>query len=142
MSEARSKMLHDAEKEIHRATGGSTEYLGWTGKSAALLDGVMAACKKLVELAEEQKRPFNEAEKTEFERLELFGDTLMLAAVAIEQVGATLEAEASTEIEAPPLAWFESLVRRYVAAHRVAYRLWRDREEYRLLSRPAPERPN
>ena len=140
MDEARLKLLTDADEEIRRVTGGNTEYLTWMGKSATVLTAVTAACKKLADLAKERTRPFTEEEKNQIERLELFGDVLALAALAIEQLGERLIIE---DADGTPLAAFNALIRKYVAAHRVGYALWRGREEYGLLSRAAPGgRPN
>jgi hypothetical protein len=138
MREAKLKLLHDADEKIHRFTGGSTEYIAWTGKSAALLEGTMAACKKLIDLAEEQKRPFTEEEKTELEQLQLFGDVLVLAGSVIHDLGMEMHSTAA-QASFTDLSY---MVRKYIAAHRAAYALWRGREEHRLLSRPAPGRPN
>src|SRR5258706_15565426 len=139
MDEARLKMLGDADEAIGNFTGGSTEYIAWTGKSAAVLDGTMAACKKLTALAEEQKRPFTEEERNEIEQLQLFGDLLILAGSAIHELGVTIDSKAAQTMA---FTDFNYMVHKYIAAHRAAYALWRGRDEYRLLSRPAPGRPN
>jgi len=143
LEEGLLKLERDAEEEIRRFVGESTEYLAWLGGSAAAFASVAAACRKLGDLAQDHGSPLSEEDKIDIEQRQLFGDAVMLTALALEETGAAIEqarARHTTLGRVPvtvSLADFGALVRKYVSAHRLGYRLWEGRDRQRLLfSRP------
>jgi hypothetical protein len=136
MEEDRHKLMVAAEEEIAGIYGGGeTECLRWLGETAALVTSTMAACQKLMQLAENRGRPFEEKMKIQLAFLAWYGQFVSMTGSLIESVGAMIE---STTSEILPFVLLESMVGMYLAAHRVAAALWRERDETRLLWKDVP----
>src|ERR1700730_18629623 len=129
MDEERWKLMTAADAERTRICGGDAEYLRWLGR-AALVTSMLEACKRLMDLAEAQGRPFEDKVKIQVELLRWYGQTVSMTGSLIESVRGVIDSSAG---ETLPFGLLEPLVWMYVSAHRVAYALWRDREETRLL---------
>jgi hypothetical protein len=135
MDADRRKILDAAEGEIARFTGGETEYVEWLGKAAAAVTSTMIACQKLMDLAEKQGRPFEDKVRIQVAFLAWYGQFVTMVGSLLETVGEMILSSTAGVI---PCSVLEPVTGMYIAAHRMAFALWRDREETRLLWKDVP----
>ena len=136
MEEGKRKLLDAAEQEAARIFGRTeTECIAWLGAAAAALTSTMAACDKLMAIAEQQGRPFDQKTKMQVTFLSWYGALVMGVASQIDSLGRAITSPIG---EMLPTDLFEVLTGMYLAANRAAYALWRDREETRLLWKDVP----
>jgi hypothetical protein len=97
MDEDRRKLMLAVEEEIARICGGEMEYVAWLGKAAAMLTATMATCKKLMELAEAQGRPFEDKVKIQIAFLGWFGNVCRCASLRLRSVARPRRDQTSLE---------------------------------------------